>query len=38
MPTAPVGERLHAEDWGLFDGPADLSARTDEYLGEGFAR
>jgi prevent-host-death family protein len=32
-PTDPMGED---DDLPLFDGPADLSSRADEFLAEGF--
>ena len=32
LPTTAVGETLPPDDWGLFDGPPDLAARTDELL------
>ncbi|MGW1838523.1 hypothetical protein [Streptomyces sp. BBFR2] len=38
VPTTPVGDQVPPARWGLFDGPADLSARTGEYLREDFAR
>ncbi|WP_431043972.1 hypothetical protein ACQUSR_20150 [Streptomyces sp. P1-3] len=38
IPSTPLGEDPDVPEWGLFDGPADLSARTDEYLGERFSR
>ncbi|MGP3949720.1 hypothetical protein [Streptomyces sp. 7N604] len=34
IPAGPAS----AEDWELFDGPADLSARADEYLRGGFGQ
>jgi rhodanese-related sulfurtransferase len=34
IPAGPAS----AEDWELFDGPADLSARSDEYLRGGFGQ
>jgi antitoxin (DNA-binding transcriptional repressor) of toxin-antitoxin stability system len=34
-PTDPMG---YDEDLPLFDGPADLSARVDELLADGFGR
>ncbi|MFJ5676334.1 hypothetical protein [Streptomyces sp. NPDC093097] len=38
LPSAPVGETVPPDAWGLFDGPADLSSRTDELLREDLDR
>lgn len=38
LPETPVGEVVSADEWGLFNGPTDLAARTDEYLRAGFGR
>ncbi|WP_455352673.1 hypothetical protein [Streptomyces sp. SYSU K217416] len=38
IPSEPIGEDPRVPEWGLFDGPADLAAHTDEYLREGFGR
>ncbi|MFC5723402.1 hypothetical protein ACFP1Z_24880 [Streptomyces gamaensis] len=34
IPTEPIDAR----DWGIFDGPPDLSARAGEYLREEIGR
>lgn len=38
IPTTPIGDQLPPTQWGLFDGPTDLSARTREHLREDFTR
>ncbi|MHB6912777.1 hypothetical protein [Streptomyces sp. DB-54] len=34
LPSTPVGEAVPPDSWALFDGPPDLSARTDDLLRE----
>lgn len=36
IPSEPTSEDPRVPDWGLFDGPSELSARVDEYLGARF--
>ncbi|MER0476840.1 hypothetical protein ABR737_00465 [Streptomyces sp. Edi2] len=38
IPPASVGETVPPDDWGLFDGPADLSAHAHELLREELGR
>jgi hypothetical protein len=32
IPSEPTGEDTRVPDWGLFDGPSELSAHVDEHL------
>ncbi|MEN8651139.1 hypothetical protein ABCR94_10960 [Streptomyces sp. 21So2-11] len=38
IPSEPIGDDPRVPEWGLFDGAADLAARTDEHLREGFGQ
>ncbi|MBA4863262.1 hypothetical protein H1V43_18105 [Streptomyces sp. PSKA54] len=38
LPSESTGEDPRVPEWGLFDGPPDLSVRADEHVREGFSQ